>query len=82
MDLLRPKRLGAFYLMPSDSDFTQLAARIPEQRTDVSSLSENKTPVSFRHVCKRFIYTGHLTSPGKATPVVTASQTRAMPRRR
>ncbi|MBB4619768.1 NYN domain-containing protein [Sphingomonas abaci] len=81
MNLLCPKRLGGFYLMPSDSHFIQLAARIREQRTDVSSLSENKTPVSFRHVCKRFIYTGHLTSSGKAAPVVTARQTRLMPRR-
>lgn len=57
MDLLHTGRFDGFCLVSSDSDFTGLASRIREQGLDVFGFGERKTPPSFRHACKRFIYT-------------------------
>lgn len=61
MDLLHSGRFDGFCLISSDSDFTRLAARIREQGVAVYGFGEQKTPKSFRHACKRFIYTENLT---------------------
>lgn len=60
MDLLHSGRFDGFCLVSSDSDFTRLAARIREQGVAVYGFGEQKTPQSFRHACKRFIYTENL----------------------
>lgn len=60
MDLLHSGRLDGFCLVSSDSDFTRLASRIREQGVDVFGFGEQKTPESFRHACRRFVYTENL----------------------
>lgn len=60
MDLLHSGRFDGFCLVSSDSDFTRLAARIREQGIDVFGFGEQKTPESFRQVCRRFVYTESL----------------------
>ena len=60
MDLLHSGRFDGFCLVSSDSDFTRLAARIREHGVDVFGFGEQKTPESFRHACRRFIYTENL----------------------
>jgi NYN domain-containing protein/OST-HTH/LOTUS domain-containing protein len=60
MDLLHSGRFDGFCLVSSDSDFTRLAARIREQGADVYGFGEQKTPLSFRQACRRFIYTENL----------------------
>jgi uncharacterized LabA/DUF88 family protein len=60
MDLLHSGRLDGFCLVSSDSDFTRLASRLREQGADVYGFGEQKTPESFRHACRRFIYTENL----------------------
>lgn len=60
MDFLHSGRFDGFCLVSSDSDFTRLAARIREQGVDVFGFGEQKTPESFRHACRRFIYTENL----------------------
>lgn len=60
MDLLHSGRLDGFCLVSSDSDFTRLASRLREEGADVYGFGEQKTPESFRHACRRFIYTENL----------------------
>ncbi|MBY0333626.1 MAG: NYN domain-containing protein [Acetobacteraceae bacterium] len=60
MDLLHAGRLDGFCLVSSDSDFTRLASRLREHGADVVGFGEQKTPESFRHACRRFIYTENL----------------------
>ena len=55
MDILHTGRFDGFVLVSSDSDFTALANRIREQGLDVIGIGENKTPVSLKNVCNRFI---------------------------
>lgn len=72
MDLLHSGRFDGFCLVSSDSDFTRLAARIREQGIAVYGFGEQKTPQSFRHACKRFIYTENLTlADAKAAEATT-----------
>lgn len=68
MDLLHSGRFEGFCLVSSDSDFTRLAARIREQGVDVYGFGEQKTPLSFRQACRRFIYTENLL-PDVVAPV-------------
>ncbi|OHD05258.1 NYN domain-containing protein [Sphingopyxis sp. RIFCSPHIGHO2_12_FULL_65_19] len=68
MDLMHSGRFEGFCLVSSDSDFTRLAARIREQGIAVYGFGEQKTPQSFRHACKRFVFTENLSvSDGKAS---------------
>lgn len=60
MDLLHSGRFDGFCLVSSDSDFTRLASRLREQGADVYGFGAQKTPESFRHACRRFIYTENL----------------------
>jgi len=62
MDLLHSGRFDGFCLVSSDSDFTRLASRLREQGADVYGFGQRKTPESFRHACRRFIYTENLMS--------------------
>lgn len=56
MDLVHQSHLDGICLVSSDSDFTRLASRIREQSMDVFGFGEQKTPLSFRQACSRFIY--------------------------
>lgn len=60
MDMLHAGGLDGFCLVSSDSDFTQLAARLRESGYEVYGFGTQKTPVSFVKACKRFIYTENL----------------------
>ena len=62
MDLLHSGRFDGFCLVASDSDFTRLASRLREEGADVYGFGAQKTPESFRHACRRFIYTENLVS--------------------
>lgn len=68
MDLLHSGLIDGFCLVSSDSDFTRLASRIREQGLDVFGFGEQKTPESFRHACRRFIYTENLLPVSKGVP--------------
>lgn len=81
MDMLHAGRLDGFCLVSSDSDFTQLAARLRESGFDVYGFGEQKTPESFRQACRRFIYTENLmpsASGGKAVARAPLSEAQAM----
>lgn len=56
MDLLYQKRLDAFCLVSSDSDFTRLASRLRESEMLVLGMGEKKTPRAFISACNRFVY--------------------------
>jgi len=60
MDLLYTKKLDAFALMTSDSDFTPLVMRILSNGITVYGFGEKKTPVPFVKACSQFIYTENL----------------------
>lgn len=51
MDLLYQKRLDAFCIVSSDSDFTRLASRLREDEMFVLGMGEQKTPRSFISAC-------------------------------
>ena len=70
MDMLHAGRLDGFCLVSSDSDFTQLAARLRESGFDVYGFGEQKTPESFRQACRRFIYTENLMAPAVGATTV------------
>ena len=55
MDLLYQKRLDAFCIVSSDSDFTRLAARLRESNMIVVGMGRNQTAISFRHACTKFV---------------------------
>jgi uncharacterized LabA/DUF88 family protein len=67
MDLMHSGRFNGFVLVSSDSDFTRLASRLREQGLDVYGMGEQKTPESFRNVCKRFIILENLLDTLKET---------------
>lgn len=73
MDLLHSGRFDGFCLVSSDSDFTRLASRIREEGLEVFGFGEQKTPESFRHACKRFIYIENL------LPALPESKSDALP---
>lgn len=56
MDLLYQKRLDAFCIVSSDSDFTRLASRLRESEMYVLGMGEQKTPRAFISACNKFVY--------------------------
>lgn len=56
MDLLYQKRLDAFCIVSSDSDFTRLASRLRESEMFVLGMGEQKTPRAFISACNKFVY--------------------------
>lgn len=65
MDLLYTDQFDGFCIVSSDSDFTQLAARIREAGLTVYGFGEQKTPDPFVAACDKFIYTEVLRSEEK-----------------
>ncbi len=59
MDILHDKKVNAFCLATSDSDFTSLAIRIREEGLFVIGAGENKTTKAFIETCDRFIRLGN-----------------------
>ncbi len=55
MDILYQGKVDCFCLATSDSDFTNLAMRFRNDNLVVIGAGEQKTPVSFRNACDRFI---------------------------
>jgi uncharacterized protein (TIGR00288 family) len=60
MDLLYEKKIDAFALMTSDSDFTPLVMRILSNGLKVYGFGEKKTPPPFVNACSQFIFTENL----------------------
>ncbi len=60
MDLLYEKKIDAFALMTSDSDFTPLVMRILSSGLKVYGFGEEKTPQPFVNACSQFIFTENL----------------------
>lgn len=57
MDLLyNHSYLEGFCIVPSDSDFTRLAARLRESGKKVFGFGKQTTPDAFKAACDRFIY--------------------------
>ena len=73
MDMLHAGGLDGFCLVSSDSDFTQLAARLRESGYEVYGFGTQKTPVSFVKACKRFIYTENLGRDAAGAGVATGA---------
>jgi uncharacterized LabA/DUF88 family protein len=65
MDLLYTRKLDAFALLTSDSDFTPLAMRILTSGLKVYGFGEKKTPLPFVNACSRFIFTENLEEAAK-----------------
>lgn len=65
MDLLHEGRYRCVCIASSDSDFTRLAARFRESEIYVVGMGEQKTPVSFRSACDKFLYLDVLAQENK-----------------
>jgi hypothetical protein len=55
MDILYSGDVDGFCIVSSDSDFTRLASRLRESGRLVIGMGEEKTPLSFRKACTKFI---------------------------
>lgn len=55
MDILYSGNVEGFCIVSSDSDFTKLASRLREAGMLVLGMGEEKTPLSFRKSCEKFI---------------------------
>lgn len=55
MDILFNANVDGFCIISSDSDFTRLASRLRESNMVVLGMGEEKTPLSFRNACTKFI---------------------------
>ncbi len=56
MDLMHEQKYQSVCIVSSDSDFTRLASRLRESEIYVVGMGEQKTPVSFRRACDKFLY--------------------------
>ena len=85
MDLLYTRRVDAFALMSSDSDFTPLAMHLRAHGMQVFGFGKSNTPISFKAACTTFYHvdvaepagsaaTGVHTRPGDAEPAAPASR--------
>src|SRR6187455_3441599 len=77
MDLLYRGHVHGFGIMSSDSDFMPLAMRIRQDGVPVYGFGTDKTPVSFREACSRFIDVAALAQRTDAeTPAVAEPRAR------
>jgi uncharacterized LabA/DUF88 family protein len=56
MDLLYSKKLDAFCIVSSDSDFTPLVMRILSEGSNVYGFGQKSTPSPFVNACSTFLY--------------------------
>ena len=75
MDLLFGGRVGGFGIMSSDSDFAPLVTRLRNDGLPVYGFGADKTPISFKQACTRFIDVGALV----AAPDAAADDAEAAP---
>lgn len=68
MDLLYRRQVQGFGIMSIDSDFMPLAMRIRQEGLPVYGFGTDKTPLSFRSACNRFIDVGALVKAEAAEP--------------
>jgi hypothetical protein len=68
MDLLFGGRVGGFGIMSSDSDFAPLVTRLRNDGLPVYGFGADKTPISFKQACTRFIDVGALVAAPDAAP--------------
>ena len=77
MDLLFGGRVGGFGIMSSDSDFAPLVTRLRNDGLPVYGFGADKTPISFKQACTRFIDVGALVAApdadAEAAPAPTKS---------
>ncbi|MDR1089137.1 MAG: NYN domain-containing protein [Coriobacteriales bacterium] len=55
MDILYSGDVNGYCIVSSDSDFTRLASRLRESGALVLGMGEEKTPLSFRKACTKFV---------------------------
>ena len=67
MDLLYGRRVDGFGIMSSDSDFAPLVMRLRQEGLPVYGFGTEKTPLSFRQACTRFIDVTRLPDEGEET---------------
>lgn len=68
MDILYSGDVDGFCIVSSDSDFTRLASRLRESGALVLGMGEEKTPLSFRKACTKFVTLENLLK-GDETPL-------------
>jgi hypothetical protein len=68
MDILHNELVDSFCIVSSDSDYTRLATRIREEGLTVYGIGEEKTPVSFRNACNKFIFIENLRETREELP--------------
>ena len=66
MDLLYGKKLDAFCIVSSDSDFTPLVMRILSEGLNVYGFGQKTTPSPFVNACSKFLYLESLGAPEKS----------------
>lgn len=62
MDILYRDEVDTFYILSSDSDFTNLIKRIKESNKIVVGVGEKKTPQAVINACNKFIYIENLSN--------------------
>ena len=78
MDLLFGGRVGGFGIMSSDSDFAPLVTRLRNDGLPVYGFGAEKTPISFKQACTRFIDVGALVAaPAAADDAAEAAPAHA-----
>jgi uncharacterized protein (TIGR00288 family) len=78
MDLLHSKRVDAFAIVSSDSDFTRLATRIREDGLEVHGFGASHTPMSFQRACTSFLFVEELVLKG-ASGVLGSAKWKLVP---
>lgn len=68
MDLLYSGRVDGFGIMSSDSDFAPLVMRLRQNGLPIYGFGTEKTPLSFRQACTRFIDVTQLPSDKVSDP--------------
>ncbi len=60
IDMLHTKKIDAFAIATSDSDFTPVVMRVQQEGIKVFGFGEKKTPDAFMAACSQFIFTEKL----------------------
>lgn len=60
IDMLHTKKIDAFAIATSDSDFTPVVMRVQQEGIKVFGFGEKKTPAAFMAACSQFIFTEKL----------------------
>ena len=60
IDMLHTKKIDAFAIATSDSDFTPVVMRVQQEGIKVFGFGEKKTPEAFMAACSQFIFTEKL----------------------